>query len=139
MTQILITLLLPILIVIQAGGGGNFGSGGGGVGGGFGGGGFGDSSGGIDVFRDHSGSGSDRAMGRLEIVLLACVVIAILGFKFFEAWQSGQAPAVTREVRAGLKRQNRKRQESLLQEVQQADPLFFEQQFLDRCSQGFAL
>ncbi|MFO0225027.1 MAG: hypothetical protein ACK56E_17060, partial [Planctomyces sp.] len=134
MTQTLITLLLPILIVIQAGGGGNFGSGSGGGGGGFGG-----SSGGINVFRGHSGSGSDWSMGWLEIVLLACVVIAILGFKFFEAWQSGQAPTVTREVRAGLKRQNRKRQESLLQEVQQADPLFFEQQFLDRCSQGFAL
>ncbi|MFN9233926.1 MAG: hypothetical protein ACK6D4_04695, partial [Planctomyces sp.] len=136
MTQTLITRLLLILLVIQAGGGGNFGRG---MRGFRGGGGFGGSSGGINVFRGHSGSGSDWSMGWLEIVLLSCVVIAILGFKFLESWQSGQAPTVTREVRAGLKRQNRKRQESLLQEVQQADPLFFEQQFLDRCSQGFAL
>ena len=133
MTHTLITLLL---LIMQAGGGGNFGSSGGGSDGG----GFGGSSGGVDVFyHGDSGSDSARPVSWLEMVLLAFVIMAILGFKFFESWQSAQAPTVTREVRAGLKRQNRKRRESLLLEVQQADPLFSEQQFLDRCSQAFAL
>jgi len=136
MINTLISLLLQFLLIAQAGGGGNFGSSSGGNFGGD----FGNSSGGVDFLPGtYSHSGSGRTPGGFEVFFFVVVIIVIIGFKFIEAWQAVQAPAVTREVRAGLKRQNQKLRESLLLELQQSDPLFSEQQFLDRCSQGFAL
>jgi len=136
MTHTLLTLLLQFILVAQAGGGGNFGSS---SGGGFSGD-FGGSSGSVDFFPgSHSAGGSGQPLGWLEIFIVIVVIAVFLGIKFIEAWQSDHAPAVTREVRAGLKRQHHKLRETLLRELQVADPLFTEQQFLDRCSQGFAL
>jgi uncharacterized tellurite resistance protein B-like protein len=130
-----ILLKFLLLVLFQAGGGGDFGSSGGSD---FGGGGFGGSDTSDFTSGDYSGGGRSRPLTTAEVVFWCLVVAAILAYKLYEAWNTAAPQAITRDVRVGLKRQQKAIRERFLQDIRQADPQFSEQQFLDRCSQAFA-
>jgi Tim44-like domain len=119
---------LPLLLLAQAGGGGSFGGSGGGGGGGSGGGGDG-------------GGGGEAIFWLIQFTIRyphygipICVVIAV---SFYYGRKAESGSRMARTIRRGRKVQEQQLRESAISSVQQRDPTFTEEVFLQRVINSF--
>lgn len=122
----------------RAGGGENFGGGGGGGGGGFGGGGFSGGGGGFDGIGfprngEYTGNGEGLNLSPPVIFIIVVVIIILLAI----GSQQAQQQHMTQTIRRGRQRQNEREQNEALQQLQQRDPGFSAQAFLQRVQMAF--
>ena len=124
-------LLLPLELIAQAGGGGNYGGGGGGGGGGgFGGGGGGD------------GEGGGAAIALLihltfRYPLVAIPLWVVFGITVYMGKTAERDSRVGRTIRRGRKFQEAALLDAAIGKIQQRDPAFDQEIFLQRVVNGF--
>ena len=124
-------LLLPLELIAQAGGGGNYGGGGGGgFGGGFGGGGGGD------------GEGGGAAIALLihltfRYPLVAIPLWVVFGITVYMGKTAERDSRVGRTIRRGRKFQEAALLDAAIGKIQQRDPAFDQEIFLQRVVNGF--
>jgi hypothetical protein len=120
-------LLLPLELFAQAGGGGNYGGGGGGGGGGFGGGG--------------GGGGGEAIILLIHLTIrypyIAIPLWVVVGFTIYFGKKTESDSRVTRTIRRGRKYQETALLDAAIGKIQQRDPAFDQEVFLQRVVNGF--